>query len=140
MQLSAIKGILQTCHNNPCIVELGAHHGEDTFWMIQACPVPPKLVLVEPDLENFRDLLERKYNASMIHGAIADHDGVCDFWVCHSTDGRGSGSIRDPVGHIASKPWMNFERKENYCPCFTLDTLYARPKPQNPKTPKPLLF
>jgi hypothetical protein len=60
-----------------------------------------------------------------LYGAIADHTGKTDFWVCYTPAGRGSGSVHRPTGHMVRTPDYVFQKTENI-PCFTLDHIFER--------------
>lgn len=130
LERAAVSKILQTCAN-PCIVDLGAHHGEDSEWMAGAAGagvVKPIIIMVEADRQNYEMVAATacRLNAISIWGAIASHTGHCPFWVCNTPEGRGSGSIRKPTGHLKEKPWYDFRLAEDDIPCFTLDDLFAK--------------
>jgi FkbM family methyltransferase len=124
----AVSKILERC-DNPCIVDLGAYHGEDTDWMVRACRRPYKAIMVEADPQNFKEhVIEISLRNACIavFGAVSDYTGECDFWACYTPDGRGSGSIRKPTGHLVEKPWYDFQTLPGKIPCFTLDDLCAK--------------
>lgn len=104
---------------NPTIVELGAHEGQDTLWMAACCKGVPDIVMVEADFHNFTRLPEIPW-AIRIHAAIAGHDGMCEFWSSRS-HGGGYGSIYKPAEGL-SVPLAEFE-KPYKVPCFTFDSL-----------------
>jgi FkbM family methyltransferase len=107
---------------NPCFIELGAYNGADSLLMCGAARIVKGLA-VEADLENFRQL---RLPIAIEYGAISDHDGFCDFWICKDpANGRGSGSIREPTGHLVRHgvPYT-FEKVQIHC--FTLDSIAAK--------------
>jgi FkbM family methyltransferase len=115
--------ILREC-KNPVIVDLGAYGGEDTAWLIGACNVPPTVIAVEADPQNFARLKAAGLSAILLYGAIADKTGTCTFHVCEAPGaGRGSGSIRRPTGHLV-RHGEPYTFRELIVPCFTLDDLF----------------
>lgn len=123
---AAITKILQAC-KNPCIVDLGSYCGEDAEWMRHACVENPKIVMVEADPGNFKAVSSTadRIGAKAIFGAIADYSGECEFWACYTPDGRGSGSIRKPTGHLVEKPHYDFRQLPKKIPCYTLDGIFS---------------
>jgi FkbM family methyltransferase len=111
---------------NPAIIELGGYQGEDTTWMHSLVRGRnPKMLVVEPDEDNFKTIVRAGLSqVSMVHAAIAAKTGTCDFWKCSTPDGRGSGSIRYPGGHLREKPWYDFKKLPEQIPCYVLDDLY----------------
>lgn len=128
VERNAITRILQACEN-PVIIDLGSYLGEDAEWMSQACTHRPTIIMVEADPENFKSVanVAKRLNATAIHGAIADFSGDIEFWACYTPDGRGSGSIRKPTGHLKEKPWYDFRKLPEKIPCFRLDEIAKRP-------------
>lgn len=124
----AVGAILRECRN-PVIVDLGSHQGEDTLWMASYVrDRQPKIIMVEADKENFATIANIAAHVTgftAIFGAIHDHTGTCDFWACYTTEGRGSGSIRRPSGHLREKPWYDFRLLSEQIPCYDLDTIFA---------------
>lgn len=125
---AAVSGILQRCED-PCIVDLGSHQGEDAQWMHDACLSVPRIVLVEADPRNaawIRDIpLAALDGVTVIEAAIAAHTGTCTFHGCDNQAGQsyGSGSIRKPTGHLEHFPWCTFPHVKEV-PCFTLDDIF----------------
>ncbi len=120
-RITAILKIL----NVPTIVELGAHEGEDMEWMLEAVGgKPARAVMVEADHVNFMKLVTRGLpgNHYYLHGAIAGHDGTCDFWECRDSGG-GFGSIYPPLSGLSVLP-AQF-KKITAIPCLTFDRLFA---------------
>lgn len=110
---------------NPRFMDLGAHIGGDTEWLCAAAGANGKGIAVEADLYNYELLRAKKLPARIEWSAIASYTGLCDFWVCTDPPaGRGSGSIRQPTGHLVRNgvPYV-FEKTQ--IPCITLDDLFA---------------
>ncbi len=108
----------------PTIVELGAHEGEDMEWMLEAVGgKPARAVMIEADHINFMKLVTRGLPGKHYyrHGAIADHDGTCDFWECRDSGG-GFGSIYPPLEGLSVSA-AQF-KKAGPIPCFTFDRLF----------------
>lgn len=124
-EVELIKQIVSR-FEDPVIVDLGARRGEDTDWVIAACKKQPRAVLVEADIANYKDLVARNLPVDCVYGAIADHDGTCDFWENHDL-GWGYGSIYAPMPGANSVNYDMFKRTENV-PCFTFDTLFRQQK------------
>lgn len=130
---ASVKAVLKDCEY-PVIVDLGAHRGEDSLWMMDymaSIAKRPRIVMVEPDIRNLRWIQYRdwksKSDATVIEGAIAQETGTCDFHVCDNEEGQafGSGSIRKPTGHLVHFPWCKFPRTIGVR-CFSLDDLFKR--------------
>ena len=127
-EMKAIVPILEACEA-PVIFDLGAHEGFDSEWMVRACKTPPDLVMVEPDEAHFRRLAEIVTSLptrthALYQAAISDHRGNCDFYACSTPEGRGSGSIRRPTGHVVRNGIKyDFEKRE--VPCLTLDYIFS---------------
>ena len=123
-EITAISKILVNSVS-PCIVELGGYHGEDSMWMMQVVAEKnPVCIMVEPDPQNIATIKGLGYGGRLIEGAISDHTGHCDFWACYTEEGRGSGSIRRPTGHITEKPWYDFKKMQTEIPCYALDDIF----------------
>jgi 2-O-methyltransferase len=128
---TAITNLLRTIPGPVCIVELGAHEGEDTAWVLDAIASTqrvPYAVLVEADPVNFK-ILEHSYSPAncrypceLVYGAIAAHDGTCEFNANRSTGG-GYGSIYAPNHSALGVDSTKWEKIESI-PCFTFDTLF----------------
>lgn len=117
--------------DRPIIVELGAHCGEDSEWMRQACHDLHMLnVMVEPDHRNVEIIRHdrRGRKTVIIEAAIADYTGMIDFNLAIDSrceGGRsGSGSIREPEGHRITFPEIHFVPGVKV-PCWSLDHLCA---------------
>jgi FkbM family methyltransferase len=117
----AIRGIISGW-NNPVIVELGAHLGEESKW-IAPLVNHPRYVMVEPDWNNFQCMRRNQVSGSeLFWGLIAGHNGTSCFYASenHTSLNRASGSIRKPSGHLKHFPEVTFEKKSSIT-CWTLD-------------------
>jgi len=117
----AVRGILAGFGSNPVIVELGAHVGEESQWIIPLCN-HPRYIAIEPDGTNYvflRNLLP--VGSIAIRGAVASFNGHCDFHESENLESknRASGSIRNPTGHLKHFPEVTFSKTT--VPCRTLD-------------------
>jgi FkbM family methyltransferase len=140
---AAISAVLSHFGENPVLVELGAHEGEDTEWMLAALAEKrPRAILVEADFDNYQKLLLRfmsadaaqyamqfQYprirhgNLTLAHNAIADHNGRCDFWGS-AESGGGFGSIYEPIpGAGLSVQSQQF--KQGTVACSTFDWIFC---------------
>jgi FkbM family methyltransferase len=109
--------------DHPVIIELGAHHGQDTVQIYDACRVPPVYVAVEADPRNlpvFRSVVGSR-NVTLVHAAIADYFGYITFHHCEGNSDA-SGSIRTPKEHLTCFPHITFTQNVTV-PCMTLDQL-----------------
>ncbi len=127
-EMLAVGAVLRDC-KDPVIVDLGSYQGEDANWMASYVrDRQSEIIMVEADKENFATVanVAGHIGATAIWGAISDHTGMCDFWACYTSDGRGSGSIRKPTGHLREKPWYDFRLLGEKIPCYDLDTIFAK--------------
>lgn len=112
---------------NPCIVELGAHMGEDESWLRAACREEAHYVMVEPDPRNCQQIINRgpvHRTRRLIMGAIADAPGLRVFNFAEKSDGsRASGSLRQPTGHIEHFPDVHFN-VSGTVQCYSLDEIF----------------
>lgn len=139
----------------PCVVELGAHTGEDESWIRAALPEPCHYIMVEPDPRNCQAILDREVSLGLstvpgrellrfgnfstfryspwlgsrklIMGAVAD---ACEFRQFHfseniETKSRTSGSLRAPSGHLKHFPEIRFDYS-GMVQCYTLDAIFDR--------------
>jgi 2-O-methyltransferase len=124
-----IKNMLQGVEH-PVIVDLGAYHGEDAEWMLYAVAEKnPRGLMVEADRTNYQILTDRVYpgHVTLLHAAVSDHTGFCDFWACYTVEGSGSGSIREPTGHREKDGIQyDFRKTDEQIPCYSLDDLFER--------------
>lgn len=125
---------------SPCIVELGAHTGEDSEWLRQSCTARDEdihFVMVEPDPRNCQAILNRPWSCGwprpinrtnrLVIGAVSDKNGEALFHMSENPrdHNHASGSLLEPTGHVTGMPWITFERK-TWVETFTLDTLFER--------------
>lgn len=140
---------------SPCVLELGAHTGEDESWIRAAFQEPCHYVMVEPDPRNCQSILDRHFARSLVvHrgfgerrlgsfsifqyaqdlgsrrlviGAIADENGFREFNFSFNADNcsRTSGSLRKPTGHLQFFPEIKFPYR-GMVPTFTLDTIFEK--------------
>ncbi len=131
---AAVSAIIKTL-DNPVIVDLGAHKGEDTRWMLNAWKGwgTIRAVMVEADPRNVAQIdvygmLEGPANpgrsafVSLMPAAIAAESGKVRFYQCDNGSGTefASGSIRKPTGHLKYFPWCTFNEGIEI-DAFTLD-------------------
>ena len=114
---------------NPCIVELGAHTGEEEGWFRKAANGSLHHIMVEPDTRNVKYLLDKPTGNTrrVIVAAVSDKDGVADF---HFSDNprdnnHASGSLRKPTGHLEHLPWITFPFS-GMVETLTLDSLFQQ--------------
>jgi FkbM family methyltransferase len=108
------------------VLELGAHHGNDTVLLYDAATKPITYVAVEADPRNV-PLLERRIErrpVNILHAAIWHEDGQA---VLHLSEGRGDGSssVRKPLKHLDHFPDIAFVGTVPV-PAVTLDWVAAR--------------
>lgn len=101
----------------PYIIEIGAHHGEDT---IQLASIPnSKVVAFEPDPSNLHHLMNRVTgysNIFTINMAVSDVTGSTRFYPSKTNNGQhwgASGSILEPTGHLTEHPTVKFGKPIN---------------------------
>lgn len=113
----------------PTIIELGAHHGNETIRIYDACSTQPSIyVAVEADPRNIAVLARRiqgRRNIVIVHAAIANYSGEIDFHL--SDGGDASGSIREPKEHLVHFPQIRFERTVRV-PALALNELASQYK------------
>lgn len=129
-----ISSILWDCPH-PVIVDLGAFRGEDTAWMVQACRKQPRVIMVEPDPENFEvcESIVQTFdlpamNVDVLNAAISDVCGTSSFWLCNTPAGRGSGSTHRPTGHL-NRNGVQYDFRESSVACMTLDHIFSHRDP-----------
>jgi 2-O-methyltransferase len=112
--------------HRPVVLELGAHEGEDTRWLVET---GARVHAFEADPRNIppTDLLQRAdvcWNAA----AVADRDGVARL-IPSARHGQQpwteSSSILRPTGHITKHPSVTFGQAVEV-PCLSLDSYCAR--------------
>lgn len=113
--------------DEPLVIDLGAHCGEEYFWIggIFDC----RYIAVEADPRNVAEL-RRKFvtgphsDVTIIEAAIAAHNGTATLHLCDNETGqaKGSSSLRLPTGHLQYFPWCTFDEKIPV-PALTLDQI-----------------
>lgn len=120
---AVITKILQGCSDPACIVDLGAHEGEDTEWMLGVvADKHPQAIMIEADPVNFALLAKRNLPGTAWWGAVAAHTGTCEFWE-NRASGGGFGSIYEPDREQLSVDRTQW-RKSGLVPCWTFDELF----------------
>ncbi len=105
----AIRGIISGW-NNPVIVELGAHLGEEAEWIMPLVN-HPRYFMVEPDHDNHHKIVRRwGRKVYPMCEAIGSFDGMVPFYASenHESMNRASGSLRKPTGHLKHFPQVTF--------------------------------
>jgi len=110
--------------NNPLIVEIGAHQGEDSQHFRNMYP-KGTLVLFEPDPRCLQKIRERDLRATIVEGVVSDSDVPIDFYQSTGNEGifkgwDGSGSILPPKEHKEIFPQILFNPPFKVS-SFTLD-------------------
>lgn len=112
---------------NPCIVELGAHTGEEENWFSDAAQGKLRHIMVEPDTRNVKHLLDKPTGTDrrVIIAAVSRENGTAEF---HFSDNprennHASGSLKRPTGHLEHLPWISFPHT-GMVQTITLDTLF----------------
>lgn len=105
------------------VIELGAHHGNDTVLLYDAAVKPVTYVAVEADPRNV-PILQRRVEdrlISILHAAVWDGTGEV---ALHIGEGRGDGSssARKPLEHLKYFPDIAF-RDTIQVPAMTLDAI-----------------
>jgi len=125
---SAVAHILADAQY-PCIVELGAHCGEDETWLRDACSSDPLYVMVEPDPRNVQYLIElpRSENRRILIGAVSDQNEMRPFHFSENSldHNHASGSLRYPSAHLECFPHVTFPCT-GMVRCYTLDAIFER--------------
>ena len=70
-EISAITALLKPLRS-PCVVELGAHTGEDESWIRGACSEACHYIMVEPDPRNCQAILDHFRALKMSVESVAD--------------------------------------------------------------------
>lgn len=104
------------------LLELGAHHGHDTEWLLAACKGKYRYIAVEPEPQNTARLRARfRSQVDLFAGAIGAVTSPVPFY--HSEwNSWSSGSIRKPKEHLKYFPDCVFSGTPTV-DCFTLDDL-----------------
>jgi len=107
---------------HPTILELGAHHGNETA-EIYAAANKPLYIAVEADPRNIPPLVQRLAGARVhvVHAAIADFSGEIDLHLCDG-NANASSSIREPKEHLRCFPNIGFSTIVRV-PALALDDL-----------------
>lgn len=106
--------------DDPVILEIGAHHGEDTMRFLETFP-RGMVYAFEPD-PRCRAVLDANLKGHdrcvRTPVAIGAFDGFAPFYQSHGippgtrwqdvTDWDHSGSLRKPTGHLQRHPWCTF--------------------------------
>jgi FkbM family methyltransferase len=105
------------------IIELGAHHGNDTVLMYDACAKPCQYIAVEADPRNVPVLRQRILGRSIhvVHAAVWDERGEIPFNLCEG-NANGSSSARIPLKHLECFPHIPF-KETVWVPALTLDAI-----------------
>jgi 2-O-methyltransferase len=136
-----IRDILRPLRNNVCVVELGAHTGEDEKWIREACACGDEnihYVMVEPDPRNVNAILNRVFlgegeprpinrTRRLIVGAVSSRNGLQPFNLATNTKNRSnaSGSLLTPSGHLKYIPEVSFTGN-TMVETFTLDSVFEK--------------
>ena len=115
---------------SPCVVELGAHCGEDEGWIRGSFQEAAHYVMVEPDPRNVQKILDLgplTRTRRLIIGAVSDVSDFQTFHFSHNiqTGFRTSGSLRKPTGHLEHFPDIHFPYTGRV-QTFTLDEIFER--------------
>lgn len=111
----------------PIVLELGAHHGNDTVAIFDACRKPTAYIAVEADPRNIGLLTNRigPRPVKVVWAAIAAECGEIDLHLSDGAAGSGSSSIRAPKEHLVHFPGIKFAKTAKV-PALTLDALAER--------------
>lgn len=125
-ELDYARKIMRTACG-PVVLELGAHHGNDTIEIYDACRQKPLYVAIEADPRNIPTLVNRMEHRKVhvAHYAIADHCGTATLHLSSGPGASGSSSIRPPKEHLRCFPETEF-REVAEVPALTLDALADR--------------
>ena len=105
------------------IIELGAHHGNDTAALYDACAKPCRYVAVEADPRNVPVLSRRLFGrpVHVLHAAVWDDCGEIPFHLCEG-NANASSSARQPLKHLEHFPGVPFTEIVQV-PALTLDAI-----------------
>lgn len=131
---NAVRPLLHEIER-PVIVELGAHIGEDEFWICSACRDDRiRYIMVEPDPRNIQRIRGRgplycspDSQRSLWEGAISDRIETREFNFAFNLNDqtRASGSIRRPTGHLHHIPQVIFDGS-GMVQCWPLDYIFEQ--------------
>lgn len=105
------------------IIELGAHHGNDTVELYDASAKPCRYVAVEADPRNVPVLSRRVFGRPIhvLHAAVWDDCGDIPFHLCEG-NAHASSSARAPLKHLEHFPGVPFTSVVQV-PALTLDAI-----------------
>ena len=114
----------------PVIVELGAYCGEDgPVFQKLAHPSDILHIMVEPDPKNVAVIQLRPLDANrrLVAAAISDKMEEREFRFSYDSrdESRGSGSIRNPTGHLKHFPTISFSAPQ-MVKCLPLDFVFIQ--------------
>lgn len=123
-ELDWARKIVQEVSVPAVVLELGAHHGNDTVEIFDACPRPCSYVAVEADPRNVPILVNRvgPRNIRVAHYAITWHCGQTELHLSSGPGATGSSSVREPKEHLRCFPTTTFQESV-FVPAITLDAL-----------------
>jgi 2-O-methyltransferase len=100
---------------NPTILEIGCHDGENTLWFIEKFK-EARVHCFEPDpraIKKFKDNFSQYKNVTLHEFALGDEVGKATFHQSSHTDPNGdwdaSGSLMAPKNHLTEYPWVTFD-------------------------------
>jgi FkbM family methyltransferase len=108
------------------VLELGAHHGNDTVLLYDAATKPITLVAVEADPRNV-PILERRVEQRQVNILYAAVWSRASKVILHLAEGRGDGSssVRKPLRHLEHFPDIRFSGAVEVA-AMTLDGIAER--------------
>lgn len=117
--------IIRAAGPGATIIELGAHHGNDTVVLYDAAFSPVSYIAVEADPRNVSILSNRvghRY-VQVIRAAIWDK---CELVTLYLSEGHGNGSssVREPLEHVRHFPHIAFNHTTEV-QAITLDAIAA---------------
>jgi 2-O-methyltransferase len=119
----AVEIIAKAPGDHVTIVELGAHHGNDTVLLYDAARKPIRYLAIEADPRNMSILLGRieQRKIDVLHAAVWHEPGMIELHLSNG-NGNGSSSVRKPLEHLNCFPDISFEETV-YVPALTLDAI-----------------
>lgn len=116
--------VANTTRETVTVIELGAHHGNDTVLLYDAAVRPwATYIAVEADPRNIPVLQQRigERDIQVLHAAIWDEPGMITL---HQSEGNhnGSSSVREPHLHLQYFPDIEF-KSDIQVPALTLDAI-----------------